>query len=80
MSKPLTMETSPPIIRLGLGSLGLCLGRRWDMARGLAVLWAGECVWGSLRGERPWDRFGEGALTLGLSLLFHFVRKGTKVV
>jgi len=78
VSKPLATKTPPPIIRLRLGSLGLCVGRRWDMA--MAILWAGECVWGSLRGERPWDGFGDGALTLGLPLFFHFVSKGTKVV
>ena len=50
------------------------------MARGLVILWAWERVWGSLRGERPRDGFGEGALTLGLPLLFHFVSKGAKVV
>ena len=50
------------------------------MARGLADLRAWECVRGSLRGERPWDGLGEGALTLALPLLFHFVSMGTKVV
>jgi len=73
-------ETPPPIFRLGLGSLRGYLGSRLGWPRGLCVLGSGESVWGLFSGVGPCVGLGKGALSLRLSLLFHFVSKGTKFI
>jgi len=80
MSKALITKTSPPIIRVRLGSLGLCLGHRWGRARVLVALRVWECVWGSLRRVRLSVWLEKGTLSLRFPLLFHFVSKGTRGV